>query len=95
MLLWSPLTGTQLSSAVPRSWALLRGHNPRYRHDQPTKRGESIRRCFCLHIRLPTLTPGINYVTPTIIDNTSQYSSPVTSTSPPPPLPPSPMGTLS
>uniref|UniRef100_A0A183T9V9 C2H2-type domain-containing protein n=1 Tax=Schistocephalus solidus TaxID=70667 RepID=A0A183T9V9_SCHSO len=28
----------------------------------------------------PTLTPGINFITPTIIENTSQYSSPVTPT---------------
>ncbi|VDL93614.1 unnamed protein product [Schistocephalus solidus] len=28
----------------------------------------------------PTLTPGINSITPTIIETTSQYSSPVTPT---------------
>ncbi|VDL92663.1 unnamed protein product [Schistocephalus solidus] len=36
----------------------------------------------------PTLTPGINCITPTIIETTSQYSSPVTPTTASPPLPP-------
>ncbi|VDM02850.1 unnamed protein product [Schistocephalus solidus] len=51
----------------------------------------------------PTLTPDINSITLIIIENTSQYSSPVTPPTPsqllPPPSPPAPpppaMGTLS
>ncbi|VDL91738.1 unnamed protein product [Schistocephalus solidus] len=33
MLLWPPLTGTQLSPVAPRSWVLPSGHTPGNRHD--------------------------------------------------------------
>ncbi|VDL93202.1 unnamed protein product [Schistocephalus solidus] len=37
MLLWPPLTGTQLSPVAPRSWVLPSGHTPTNRHDRPAK----------------------------------------------------------
>ncbi|VDL89885.1 unnamed protein product [Schistocephalus solidus] len=37
MLLWPPLTGTQLAPVAPRSWALPSGHTPGNRHDQQAK----------------------------------------------------------
>ncbi|VDL99860.1 unnamed protein product [Schistocephalus solidus] len=65
MLLWPPLTGTQLSPVAPRSWVLPSGHIPGNRHDRRANQDS------------PILTPGINSITPTIIETTSQYSSPV------------------
>ncbi|VDL91797.1 unnamed protein product [Schistocephalus solidus] len=53
MLLWPPLTGTQLSPVVPRSWALPSGHTPGYHHDRRAKRGEGLWHRVCLHTRLP------------------------------------------
>ncbi|VDL98360.1 unnamed protein product [Schistocephalus solidus] len=37
MLLWSSLTGTQLSPVAPRSWVLPSGHTPGNRHDRRAK----------------------------------------------------------
>ncbi|VDM00657.1 unnamed protein product [Schistocephalus solidus] len=37
MLLWPPLTGTQLSPVAPRSWVLPSGHTPGNRHDRRAK----------------------------------------------------------
>ncbi|VDL90670.1 unnamed protein product [Schistocephalus solidus] len=37
MLLWPPLTGTQLSPVAPRSWVLPSGHTPGNRHDRWAK----------------------------------------------------------
>ncbi|VDL90618.1 unnamed protein product [Schistocephalus solidus] len=51
MLLWPPLTGTQLSPVAPRSWVLPSGHTPGNRHDRRAKPGEGLRCCVCLHTR--------------------------------------------
>ncbi|VDL95378.1 unnamed protein product [Schistocephalus solidus] len=40
MLLWPPLTGTQLSPVAPRSWILPSGHTPVNRHDRRAKPAE-------------------------------------------------------
>ncbi|VDL97302.1 unnamed protein product [Schistocephalus solidus] len=40
MLLWPPLTGTQLSPVAPRSWFLPSGHTLGNRHDRRAKPGE-------------------------------------------------------
>ncbi|VDM02881.1 unnamed protein product, partial [Schistocephalus solidus] len=45
MLLWPPLTGTQLSPVAPRIWVLPSGHTPGSRHDQRAKPGEGLRCC--------------------------------------------------
>ncbi|VDL88558.1 unnamed protein product [Schistocephalus solidus] len=37
MLLWPPLTGTQLSPVAPRSWVLPSGHTPGNNHDRRAK----------------------------------------------------------
>ncbi|VDL90558.1 unnamed protein product [Schistocephalus solidus] len=37
MLLWPPLTGTQLSPVAPQSWVLPSGHTPGNRHDRQAK----------------------------------------------------------
>ncbi|VDL91898.1 unnamed protein product [Schistocephalus solidus] len=37
MLLWPPLTGTQISPVAPGSWVLPSGHTPGNRHDQRAK----------------------------------------------------------
>ncbi|VDL96026.1 unnamed protein product [Schistocephalus solidus] len=68
MLLWPLLTGTQLSTVAPRSWVLPSGHTLSNRHYRRTKPDS------------PTLTLGINSITPTIIETTSLYSSPVNPT---------------
>ncbi|VDM06265.1 unnamed protein product [Schistocephalus solidus] len=39
MLLWPPLTGTQLSSVAPRSWVLPTGHTPGICNDRWAKPG--------------------------------------------------------
>ncbi|VDL89178.1 unnamed protein product [Schistocephalus solidus] len=39
MLLWPPLTGTQLSPVAPRSWVFLKRHNPGNRTDRRAKPG--------------------------------------------------------
>ncbi|VDL87744.1 unnamed protein product [Schistocephalus solidus] len=51
MLLWPPLTGTQLSPVDPRSWVLPSGHTPGNHHDWRAKPGEGLRCCVCLHTR--------------------------------------------
>ncbi|VDM02895.1 unnamed protein product [Schistocephalus solidus] len=51
MLLWPPLTGTQLSPGAPRSWVLPSGNSPGNRHDWQAKPGEGLRCCVCLHTR--------------------------------------------
>ncbi|VDL85244.1 unnamed protein product [Schistocephalus solidus] len=51
MLLWPPLSGTQLSPVAPRSWVLPSGHTPGNRYDQRAKPGEGLRCCVCLHTR--------------------------------------------
>ncbi|VDM06335.1 unnamed protein product [Schistocephalus solidus] len=56
MLLWPPLTGTQLSPVAHRSWVLPSGHTPGNRHDRRAKQSEGLRCCVCLHIRRPQLT---------------------------------------
>ncbi|VDL95698.1 unnamed protein product [Schistocephalus solidus] len=43
MLLWPPLTGTQLSPVAPRSWALHSSHTPGNCHDRRAKPGEGNR----------------------------------------------------
>ncbi|VDL92861.1 unnamed protein product [Schistocephalus solidus] len=55
MLLWPPLTGTQLSPGAPRSWVRPSDHTPGNRHDRWAKPGEGLRCCVCLHIRQPRL----------------------------------------
>ncbi|VDM03310.1 unnamed protein product [Schistocephalus solidus] len=55
MLLWPPLTGTQLSPVAPRSWVLPSGHTPGKRHDRRAKPGEGLRCCVFLHTRRPRL----------------------------------------
>ncbi|VDL88693.1 unnamed protein product [Schistocephalus solidus] len=45
MLLWPPLTGTQLSPVAPRSWVLPSGHTPGNHHDRLAKPGEGLRCC--------------------------------------------------
>ncbi|VDL91346.1 unnamed protein product [Schistocephalus solidus] len=49
MLLWPPLTGTQLSPVAPQSWVLLKDHTPGNHHDRRAKPGEGLRCCECLH----------------------------------------------
>ncbi|VDL99846.1 unnamed protein product [Schistocephalus solidus] len=39
MLLWPPLTGTQLSHMAPKSWVLPSGHTSGNRHDRRAKQG--------------------------------------------------------
>ncbi|VDL89446.1 unnamed protein product [Schistocephalus solidus] len=51
MLLWPPLTGTQLSPVAPRSWVLSSSHTPGNRHDRWAKPGEGLRCGVCLHTR--------------------------------------------
>ncbi|VDL85341.1 unnamed protein product [Schistocephalus solidus] len=51
MLLWSPLTGTQLSTVAPRSWVLPSGYTPGNRHNRRDKLGEGLRCCVCLKTR--------------------------------------------
>ncbi|VDL95512.1 unnamed protein product [Schistocephalus solidus] len=51
MLLWPPLTGTQLSPVASLSWVLPSGHTPGQRHDRWAKPGEGLRCCVCLHTR--------------------------------------------
>ncbi|VDL94764.1 unnamed protein product [Schistocephalus solidus] len=51
MLLWPPLTGTQLSPVAPRSWVFPSGHTPGKHHDRRAKPGEGLRCCVCLHTR--------------------------------------------
>ncbi|VDL87994.1 unnamed protein product, partial [Schistocephalus solidus] len=43
MLLWPPLTSTQLSPVAPRSWVLPSGHTPGNRHDRRAKPGDGLR----------------------------------------------------
>ncbi|VDM05488.1 unnamed protein product [Schistocephalus solidus] len=52
MLLWPPLTGTQLTPVAPRSWVLPSGHTPGNSHDRRAKPGEGLRCCVCLHTGL-------------------------------------------
>ncbi|VDM01722.1 unnamed protein product [Schistocephalus solidus] len=54
MLLWPPLTGTQLSLVAPRSWILPSGHTPGTHHDRRAKPGEGLPCCVCLHTCTPT-----------------------------------------
>ncbi|VDL96921.1 unnamed protein product [Schistocephalus solidus] len=51
MLLWPPLTNTQLLPVAPRSWVFSSGHTPGNRHDRRAKPGEGLRCCVCLHTR--------------------------------------------
>ncbi|VDM05385.1 unnamed protein product [Schistocephalus solidus] len=51
MLLWPPLTGTQLSPVAPRSWVLPSDHTSGNRHDRRAKPGEGLRCCVRLHTR--------------------------------------------
>ncbi|VDM03570.1 unnamed protein product [Schistocephalus solidus] len=37
MLVWTPLTGTQISPVAPRNWVLPSGHTPGKRHDWRAK----------------------------------------------------------
>ncbi|VDL87149.1 unnamed protein product, partial [Schistocephalus solidus] len=55
MLLWPPLTGTQLSPVAPRSWVLPSGHTLGNSHDRRAKTGGGLRCCVCLHTRPLTL----------------------------------------
>ncbi|VDM04409.1 unnamed protein product [Schistocephalus solidus] len=45
MLLWLPLTGTQISPVAPRSWVHPSGHSPGNRQDRSVKPGEGLRCC--------------------------------------------------
>ncbi|VDL90090.1 unnamed protein product [Schistocephalus solidus] len=54
MLLWPPLTGTQLSPVAPRSWVLPSGHTLGNRHARRAKPGEGLRCCVCAS------TPGMS-----------------------------------
>ncbi|VDL83352.1 unnamed protein product [Schistocephalus solidus] len=51
MLLWPPLTGTQLLPVAPQSRFLPSGHTPGHRHDRRAKQAEGLRCCVCLHTR--------------------------------------------
>ncbi|VDL90318.1 unnamed protein product [Schistocephalus solidus] len=42
MLLWPPLTGTQLSPVAPRSLVLPSGHTPGNRHNQSAEPGRTL-----------------------------------------------------
>ncbi|VDM04569.1 unnamed protein product [Schistocephalus solidus] len=55
MLLWTPLTGTQLSPVAHQSWVLLSILTPGNRHDRRAKPREDLRRCVCLHTRVHEL----------------------------------------
>ncbi|VDM03449.1 unnamed protein product [Schistocephalus solidus] len=55
MLLWPPLSGTQLLPVTPHSWAFPSGKTPGNRNDRRTKPGEGLRGCVCLHTRRPRL----------------------------------------
>ncbi|VDL92119.1 unnamed protein product [Schistocephalus solidus] len=52
MILFPPLTGTQLSPVCPSNSAILSGHTPGYRHNRLAKPAEGFRCCVCLHTRL-------------------------------------------
>ncbi|VDM02222.1 unnamed protein product [Schistocephalus solidus] len=51
MLPRPPLTGTQLSSVAPRSWALSSGHTLGNGHNRWAKQGEGLLCYVCLHTR--------------------------------------------
>ncbi|VDM05729.1 unnamed protein product [Schistocephalus solidus] len=60
MLLWPPLTGTQLSPVAPRSWVLPSGHDPSNRHDRrakPASRGSQIAKYAVVKLKKTTITP--------------------------------------
>ncbi|VDM02195.1 unnamed protein product, partial [Schistocephalus solidus] len=61
MLLWPPLTGTQLSPLAPRSWVLPSGHNPGNRHDRrakPADRGSQIAKYTVVKLQRTTIPPA-------------------------------------
>ncbi|VDL95273.1 unnamed protein product [Schistocephalus solidus] len=81
MLLWPPLTGTQLSPLAPRSWVLPSGHTPGNRQHRWAKPGNpSSNRPERRTALVARELVRYNSITPTIIETTSQYSSPVTPT---------------
>ncbi|VDL96359.1 unnamed protein product [Schistocephalus solidus] len=49
MLLWPPLTGTQLSPVAPQSWVIPGGHTRGNPHDRRAKPGEGLRCCVSPH----------------------------------------------
>ncbi|VDL90299.1 unnamed protein product [Schistocephalus solidus] len=51
MLLWPPLSDSQLSPVVPRCTVLQSGHTPGNRHNRRTNPGEGLRCCVRLHMR--------------------------------------------
>ncbi|VDL94879.1 unnamed protein product [Schistocephalus solidus] len=57
MLLWPPLTGTQLSPMALRIWAPISGHTPGNRHDWRAKPGEGLWCGLHLHTRSRQLRP--------------------------------------
>ncbi|VDL89491.1 unnamed protein product [Schistocephalus solidus] len=64
MLLWPPLTGTQLSPVAPRSWAPLSDRTLCNRHDQRSKPGEGIRCCVRLQPRYIRSIPPLPFSLP-------------------------------
>ncbi|VDL95057.1 unnamed protein product [Schistocephalus solidus] len=60
MLLWPPLTGTQLSHLAPRSWVLPSGHTLGNRHDRrakPAGRGSQIEKYAVVKLKQSTIPP--------------------------------------
>ncbi|VDL86236.1 unnamed protein product [Schistocephalus solidus] len=60
MLLWPPLTGTQLLPVAPRSWVLPSGHTPGNRHDRrakPAGRGSQIAKYAVVKLKQTTIPP--------------------------------------
>ncbi|VDL93343.1 unnamed protein product [Schistocephalus solidus] len=55
MLLWPPLTGTQVSPVAPQSWVLPSGPTPGNRRDRRAKQGKGLGCCVCLNTRRPRL----------------------------------------
>ncbi|VDL88916.1 unnamed protein product [Schistocephalus solidus] len=61
MLLWPPLTGTQLSAVAPRNWALPSGHTPSSRHDRrakPAGGGSQIAKYAVVKLKQTTKPPA-------------------------------------
>ncbi|VDL98753.1 unnamed protein product [Schistocephalus solidus] len=61
MLLWPPLTGTQLSPGAPQSWVLPSGHTPGNHHDRwatPAGRGSQITNYAVVKLKQTTMPPS-------------------------------------
>ncbi|VDM02108.1 unnamed protein product [Schistocephalus solidus] len=63
MLLWPPLTGTQLSPVAPRSWVLTSVHTAGNRHNrraEPAGRGSLITKYVVVKLKQTTIPPHLN-----------------------------------